>query len=542
MGSAGRLGGRFRESFMAMAGLGVLLCIPWSAFGQTATLVIEPPARGAEIVPSPYQSDSTFSTPRPSISGDLGAVGRSNRRPLRSENWTEPARTSVGLQDPTLTFPSAVDDDPYSRAETPASEYPLEVLSPEMVFQQEGVPEWIESVRVGYDGGFVIADERESDLQSSDLPFRMRINGWGHLRHAILNSNGPNEDLNQIQLKRARVILSGHAFIPEFSYFIQLDGRSTAGDDFRLLDYALTYDFGSHQWNCEPGTIGFRTGKYKIPTSLARYLSGRELEFSDRSMGSIFFDVNRSLAWGLYGSLPRTAFPIEWETAVFNGLVTGGAETGSSGSLDNNFAYSVRVLAYPNGEWGAGELADFDFHEQLATRMCASMAFSTIDRLGATEFDRVRVVDSGERLASLIPGIDSYRVAIYTAASSFKYRGWSGTCEYYLRNISGFQGTPALPDLFDHGHWIQLGYFAIPDRLQLISRWSRVTGNSGVLGDGEESSDEISSGFVWYFNRQNARVTLDFTHLNGAPIDSSVLDIRQGDSGFLVRSQIQFAF
>ena len=30
--------------------------------------------------------------------------------------------------------------------------------------------------------------------------------------------------------------------------------------------------------------------------------------------------------------------PLDWEIAVFNGLVTGGAETGSSGELDDNFA------------------------------------------------------------------------------------------------------------------------------------------------------------------------------------------------------------
>jgi hypothetical protein len=62
-------------------------------------------------------------------------------------------------------------------------------------------------------------------------------------------------------------------------------------------------------------------------------------------MASTYFDVNRSLAWGLYGKTKRFRFPIVWETAIFNGLVTGGAETGSSGSLEDNFAYSARIFA-----------------------------------------------------------------------------------------------------------------------------------------------------------------------------------------------------
>ena len=58
----------------------------------------------------------------------------------------------------------------------------------------------------------------------------------------------------------------------------------------------------------------------------------------------------------------------------------------------------------------------------------------------------------------------------------------------------------------------------------------------------DQSADEIAGGFVWYFRDQHAKITLDATHLNGAPISSSSLDIAPGDSGWLFRSQIQFAF
>ena len=58
-------------------------------------------------------------------------------------------------------------------------------------------------------------------------------------------------------------------------------------------------------------------------------------ELADRAMASMYFDVNRSLAWGLYGQDDRWRVPLNWEVAIFNGIVTGGAETGSSGTLDD---------------------------------------------------------------------------------------------------------------------------------------------------------------------------------------------------------------
>jgi len=396
--------------------------------------------------------------------------------------------------------------------------------------------------RFGYDKGFVLASERPLHLGVENSPFLMRINGWGQVRHTILDSDGMNPDINQFQLKRARLIFSGSAFTSDFAYFIQLDGRSSSGDDIRLLDYFLTYDIGHHAWGFEKGAIGFKTGKYKIPFTMARTLTGREFEFTDRSVSSMFFDVNRSLAWGLYGKANGCQMPWNWEVAVFNGLVTGGAETGSSGTLDDNFAYSARLFSYPLGQWGNGELADFDWHDTLATRIGVGLANSTINISGVTEFNSVRIVDSGAALSSILPGaVDEYTVNLLSLDMSSKWRGWSLTFEYYFRNIDGFQGS-AVPDLFDHGLWLQLGKFVLPEKLQLLTRWSRVVGNSGTLGLDDRSAEEIAGGFVWYFRDQHSKLTFDATYLNGAPINSASLGISPGDIGWLLRTQIQFAF
>ncbi|TWU41833.1 hypothetical protein [Novipirellula artificiosorum] len=399
-------------------------------------------------------------------------------------------------------------------------------------------------VRVGYDGGFTIASQRELELGADAYPYWLRINGYGQMRDTIFDSEQPDlsPDLNQLQLKRARIVFQGHAFSPDIAYFLQLDGRSNSGDNLRILDYYLKFDVGHQAMNLASGTLGLKAGLYKMPFTLARHLSGKQFEFADRSMASIYFDVNRSLAWGLYGATTGLERPIYWDLALFNGLVTGGAETGSSGTLDNNNAFSMTAYCYPTGEWGHGELADFDVHDRLATRIGGGVAFSTIDRTGTTEFDALRVVDSGRRLSSLLPDtVDQYSVALFSVAASMKYLGLSSTLEYYFRNVSEFKGA-SVPDLYDQGMWLQFGYFAIAKKLQLLTRWSRVSGNSGTLGVRNQEANEIAAGAVWYFREQHIKLTLDATYLDGAPINSSALDISPGDIGWLYRTQLQFSF
>lgn len=394
---------------------------------------------------------------------------------------------------------------------------------------------------VGYENAFVISGPTPITVGKQD-DYQLRINGWAQLRHTATNKSAGSEDLNQFQLKRARIIFSGSTFTRDLEYHIQLDGRSTSGDIVRLLDYYLAYDVGHHDLNLENGVLGLRAGRFKTPFTLARALSGREFEFSDRSMASTFFDVNRSLAVGAFGRLDRGSVPVNWEAAVFNGLVTGGAETGSSGKLDTNFGYSARLFANPGGAWGTMELADWEWHTQPTTRFGVGVAHATNNKKGMTEFDSIRVVDSGEQLSHLFPAtVTQYDVNLYSIDGGFKFRGWSGTMEYYFRTIQGIQGAD-FPDFFDHGFWLQLGKFVVPQKFELAARWSRVEGNSGTLGVTDQSSEEIAAAAIYYFRKQNAKFTIDATHLNGATINSQSLDISPGDVGWLFRSQIQFAF
>ena len=195
---------------------------------------------------------------------------------------------------------------------------------------------------------------------------------------------------------------------------------------------------------------------------------------------------------------------------------------------------------------GAGQLADFEVHDQLAMRIGCAAAATTVNRLsgttGGTEFNSIRVVDSGRTLASILPSsVDNYSVTQFALDASLKRRGWSSSLEYYFRSIHAFNDR-TVRDLFDHGFWYQLGYFVVPGRVQLLTRWSRVVGDSGTLGIRQQSADELAGGLAWYFRENHAKLVADVTQLNGAPINSAALDISPRDNGWLYRMQIQFSF
>ena len=106
--------------------------------------------------------------------------------------------------------------------------------------------------------------------------------------------------------------------------------------------------------------------------------------------------------------------------------------------------YRGRLYSYPFGDWGIGQLADLEGHEKLAIRTGAGFAASTVERSGQTEFTRVRVVDSGETLASILPvTTDEYSVQIYSVDASLKYRGGLPPPNTIFGRLETLKGLPS---------------------------------------------------------------------------------------------------
>ena len=398
-------------------------------------------------------------------------------------------------------------------------------------------------VEIGYDHGFYLADSSPACHAADDMSFLMRLNSWSQIRHTVFDSDGPNLDENDIEFERLRLVVQGHIYTPDLQYFLQIDGDSDQSETADWLDYFIRFDVGRHLLGWEKGRFGIRTGKWKMPYNRARQESGWKLQFADRSMASSFFDINRSLGFAFFGRVDAMWTAVHWEAALFNGFRTGGFQPGRRGELDRNFAVAARISSDVAGQWGDDGEADLNFHKTPAVRVGSGIALTRVDNVdGPREFSRQRVVDSGTSLSDLLPpSVDAYDIGFFALDANLKFRGFSLHSEYYARHISDYTGA-AVPDLTDHGFLLQTGYLVVHNKLELISRWSRIVGNSGSLGVTNQSADELAFGTVWYIRGQSIKATFDATHLNGAPIRSSALNILPGDDGWLYRTQMQIRF
>ncbi len=389
-----------------------------------------------------------------------------------------------------------------------------------------------------YDKGFVLRP-----VDADQTPFEMKINSWLQLRHTLFDSDGPTPDQNDFEFERARLLFSGFALSRDLKYFIQIDADDNQTQRLDLLDYFVSYDVGHDQLGMDAGKLSFRAGRWKTPFNRSRYTSGLNLQFADRSLAGVFFDIDRSVGISAFGKAEAPVAPVNWELALLNGIRANGARPNRVGDLDRNLAVSGRVFSDVLGEWGSDYESDISWHEELAVRLGAGFAFTREDIAEApVEASRQRVVDSGATLTSILPmGASAYDVTLFALSADFRYQGWSLSSEYYFRSLSDFSGA-AVPDLFDHGFLLQGGYFVIPEKLEAFTRWSRIVGDSGSLGATDQSADEVAGGVAWWIKGRNLKLLFDVTRVNSSPVNDSAVGFMPGDDGLLYRTQLQILF
>jgi hypothetical protein len=90
---------------------------------------------------------------------------------------------------------------------------------------------------------------------------------------------------------------------------------------------------------------------------------------------------------------------------------------------------------------------------------------------------------------------------------------------------------------FAYGGFVQAGWFVIAKEFEIYARTSQV---AGAYGNGSE----YAGGFNWYFlpGKNNLRFTLDGAWLLRCPADQNRTDYQAGNTGFLLRTQIQMLF
>lgn len=394
---------------------------------------------------------------------------------------------------------------------------------------------WLSS---GYDHGFVI---RHNDTEG--VPFELKINSQNQIRYVAFDRAVPTwtdsagvvspvVNVSNFQLPRGRIIFSGFAFRPELIYDLNIDYNTVTSNQINFRAYWLGWRFNR--------AVTIYTGQSKVPGSREWLLSTMNMLGPDRSMASTFF--RPSLSQGIW----ITGEPVDgwfYHAMIANGFNTLGS---TPDQLNSHMTFSGSTWIDPLGNFGQG-YSDFEQHDDPVIRLGTSLTYAPIQgpqgNPDAPDNSEVRLSDGTvlTDTGALAPGVtlNAYKIGLAAIDFAFKYDGFSFSTELYLQDLFSLKGNGPLPrsSVAQYGGYVQAGYFVMPQKLELYSRVSNATGPFGT-------GKEYAGGFNWFFlpNRQNLRFTADAAWLDHCPADQNRTNYQAGQTGWLLRTQMQVFF
>ena len=422
-----------------------------------------------------------------------------------------------------------------SDGESEPEEIDLKELAKEVAaLQAKDLPAYT----AGYDGGFRI---KPRDKKKN--PFDLKINGrlqfrWAAFardRDTFTNRLGTIgvPDRNDFEIERGRLEFKGNILDSKTKFYFNLDADTDDNHDVIFHDFWFDRVVNDH--------LTIRLGKAKVPGSYEWLESSTSTRFADRSVSTTYFRADRSLGIWFLGETPNDTY---YQIAVTNGFVSTDLEPED---VDNNFAYTILSYRDFGSDFGKGH-SDLEFHETPSTRIGYSASYTNTNPLDGDQpsleqnFARVsdgaRLTDTG----ALTPGLtindfDQYFLSTFISG---KWRGFSYNAEYYarwLQNFGTIEGpSTSINSLFDSGFYVDVGYFLIPERLEVNARVSQI---DGLFGD----SWEYAAGWNYFINGTHKnKLSFDATVLDGIPTSSSSPNFELGQDGILYRLQYQIAF
>ena len=390
----------------------------------------------------------------------------------------------------------------------------------------------------GFDNGFFIRP-----VNAAESPYSLKINHQNTIRYSgfardatsWIDSAGvtnPIFNSSAAMIPRGRLIFSGNAFLPDMTYLLNIDYNTVSANPIGFRAYALSYKFSR----------GFQLhlGQNKVPGTREWLVSSWDAqEGPDRSMATTFF--RPSLSQGVW----ITGEPVDglhYHAMISNGFNTLNIRPTEIG---DHTCFSGSTWWEPWGEFGRG-YCDIEHHEELVMRIGSSLTSSREEGSQTSDYPEntsIRLSDGTliTQQGALAPGLTVQAFSMTLAAFdvSFKRRGFSLSTELYFQDLSNLQlnGPAPVNSIRAQGGMVQGGYFVVPQRLEFYSRNSYVTGGYG-------SGTEIGGGFNWFIlpGKSNLRFTMDAAWLESSPADQNRTGFVAGQTGLLVRTQINSAF
>lgn len=372
-------------------------------------------------------------------------------------------------------------------------------------------------------------------LTSEDAKFSLTLGGYIQPRYSFAEKDDEHvaraqqADVSEFRVRRAKLVLSGHAFTKGLTYKLQTE--LTNSGNARMLDDAYL----NYRWRDE---LQVRAGQDKVPFSRQWLDAGWALSFIERSIASDAFYAGRDLGLTVNGKL-------------LGGMITyaiggygGSGQSALSTSTDN--AAALRLVANPFGDMPYVE-ADIDMSERPLLSVGGNYyrkAFRRSTASGSTNgFATNNVQLVANNLAFTSPSIpngwlgggasqfdDAEKVEVDTFGidAAFKWMGLAVQGEFYYGRAEGQSSSELLHARAGYG---QVGYMVLPRHLEAAVRYSLVDPDTAQHDD---SRTEYQGAVSYYVTGHPLKLQAEFTHRRD--------DARGGTDDRIYRLQAQVMF
>lgn len=316
----------------------------------------------------------------------------------------------------------------------------------------------------GYDNGLF--------LQTKDDLFKLKINLQLQPQYQSLVMDGQS-DVHTFQLRRGRLIFSGHALTKNLSYKFQYEaigGRANTTRRGEVRGNSLRDAYINYAFTDE---IQILFGQFKPFYNREEQTSSSKLQFVDRSISNDVFTFARDLGVALHGKVFDKK--LEWGAFLTNEGV--GRNTTNA---NNSFLMGGRLAYNILGSHGY-TMSDVNYSEdpQLALGVAAN-------------FNKPAASGNNSTIAS-------------TGDLAFRYKGFSALTEgHFVRDTTASVST--------YGVLGQAGYFIVPKKFEVAAR------ATGIFPTGNTKGYEIGGGLNYFFKGHNTKLQADYAMLLNSPL------------------------
>jgi hypothetical protein len=270
------------------------------------------------------------------------------------------------------------------------------------------------------------------------------------------------------------------------------------------------------------------------------------LGVDDRLIADEFFRGSYTSGLWIKGEF---ATKFKYMAMLGNNLSTLGV---SASQLDNTLNTTSFMLQWlpTTGEFGLyGTFGDFDYHEQVATRLGLHFTHSREDKqsqpgTNGIENSQIRLTDGSVIFTPDLFGagiaVEKVTYDMISVDAGVKYKGFALEAEYYWRTLSELTGPgvdgAGIGDIDDHGYQVQASAMAVPGVLQFYVGASEILGR---YGDGSE----LRAGMNWYPMKQRGlRLNAEWLHLGKCPVGYTAVPYPVGGNGDVYHLNFEMNF